>query len=203
MDKATFDRLTHDLADRFTRRGTLATLAGGVVFASIGRLGLKDAAAKRRKRRRKPKAKCLASDVVCSEDGTGKPCCSGLCCPPWEYAGQTDYSCAPTIEDGGGESECCTEDEGGGYCCCGYPVCCGDPLRERETICALAGSECCDDEFGGSCGPGFSCCDDPEPGYCCPDAATRAALSAQGVTRPASIPREFRYRSELMQRGRA
>lgn len=190
MDDRQFDRLTHLLAGSETRRRTLSTLAGTTLGVALSRVGFTDTSAKRKKK----KNRCLSSDNACQADGSGNPCCSGLCCPPWVYVGQTKYACAPADEVSG----CCTEAQGGGYCA-GFPLCCGNPQRERETICAPAGAECCTDAFGGSCDPGFFCCNNPGPGYCCPKTAkSDTDAGADGVERGASVPRQFRRRDDLM-----
>jgi hypothetical protein len=88
-------------------------------------------------------------------------------------------------------------EQGGGYCS-GFPLCCGNPQRERETICELADGECCDDEWGGSCDPGFTCCDDESAGYCCPKADKNVGVSTEARHRRS---RNHRRRDDLMRRG--
>lgn len=187
MDDSRFDRLAKGVSAAVTRRtallATTATLAG---------LASHDGSAKGKKH---PNKRCLNSDKFCAQNGSGKPCCSGLCCPPWVFVGQTKYACAPAGEVSG----CCTEAQGGGYCA-GFPLCCGNPLRERETTCELAGGECCTDKYGGSCDPGFTCCDNAASGYCCPKVSRSSdGSSAEQPLRRKS--RNFRNRDELMRNG--
>ncbi len=186
MDALEFDTLVKTLGTGVTRRAALAAAAGA---AGVGAWPpAPSAAAKGKKHKRQ---RCRKSDAFCAQDGSGKPCCSGLCCPPWVFADQTKYACAPAGEVSG----CCTVEQGGGYCS-GFPLCCGDPSRERETICEQAGGECCTDEWGGSCDPGFACCADAAFGYCCP----KAARSADSTLHDALLrqkSRNFRRRDDL------
>jgi hypothetical protein len=183
MDDRRFDALVRTLTVESTRRRAMQVI-GGAAAASLVRLGWEDieASQKRKRNRRKRKRRCHRQGRGCTTD---EGCCSGLCCPPWIFGEEARSSCAPK-----GDSSCCTVEQGGGYCCCGFPLCCGDPQRERETICELAGGECCNDEFGGSCSPGLSCCSDPEEGYCCPNGAANVAAAARQ-------PRNYRSRSGL------
>ena len=184
MDDRRFDNLARGISTVATRRAALvattATLLGVTRSGSL---------AKGKKHRNK---RCLNSDKFCAQDGSGKPCCSGLCCPPWVFVGQTKYACAPAGEVSG----CCTEAQGGGYCA-GFPLCCGNPLRERETTCELEGGECCTDKYGGSCDPGFTCCDDAAFGYCCPK-VSRAGDGSGASEASRRKSRNFRYRDDLI-----
>ncbi|HEU0115776.1 MAG TPA: hypothetical protein VFQ80_13915, partial [Thermomicrobiales bacterium] len=92
MDDRRFDALAKSLATPTTRRGALARLLGGASGFAVSARVTRETAAKKR-------ARCKGGDKICNAQGSSEQCCSGLCCPPWVYIGQTKYACAP--DDGG------------------------------------------------------------------------------------------------------
>ena len=169
MDTVRFDVLVKSLGKETTRRGAVRGLAVIAVGAGTSRLGLADAGAKRRRKRKR----CLSDFSTC-ESETGLPCCAGteLCCPPYEVGGETAPHCAP------GGAVCCTPAESGGWCGEG-DQCCATSPRWRFGICESAEGECCTDEWWGSCSAGFHCCNEPEPASCCPNEPEVSAASVR------------------------
>jgi hypothetical protein len=189
MDGQRFDAIVKSVGIGRSRRDAVQILGGGALALAVTRLLPFGAAAKKRGKKKKHKKRCIPNWKTCDLSG-GKRCCTGRdhCC--LEYSPRGAPSGGPYCA--GKNRQCCPPSAGGGDCSLGE-ICCPITQRYRgvNDYCESIGGECCDDEVGGSCGPGLACCIDlsQSPEYtCCPK------VPAAGLATESRVPRNFKLR---------
>jgi hypothetical protein len=146
MDAARFDALVRSIDLYAPRRAALGVLGGGLATV-LGRFGIDDIAAKKKKKKCKPcrkkkKGKCKGKKPDGTPCGGENVCQNGQCVAPTP-------ACDPPCEAG---EECCGNvciDE---FACCTDAECGGDILTCENNVCtcpdpseiACNVSECCD-----------------------------------------------------------
>lgn len=152
MDGQTFDEFTRDLTTPRTRRGVLASTAGGSLASILGGLGLSalmadDATA--RKKKKKKKKKCKGNSC-----GAGRLCVKGKCvagagtCPD----GANVCGADPFNDPCNGNPNCfCFQKVGGGTRCGTSVTNCGACTTTEEcaahgtgAVCVIAPVDACE-----------------------------------------------------------
>ncbi len=175
MDEQQFDRWTRMLAATASRRVARRTLVGSTIAAGLGRLGVDQAAATKKKRKKLKKNAYGCVNVGGKCGGRDSHCCSGICKGKKPKKGKKDKSkCrAHNVLDCPAGADACSQSASS----CGTQNGVCNQTTGQASFCA-AGGNCKPCKKDADCepthGPGAACavCPScPAPGTVCLSAA--------------------------------